>query len=472
MIRLRWPMQWFTQGKWLVVGFSAAALLMAGVNGLSYQNATQLIESTNRSRETYEVIRNLVEVFADMTVAESARRGYIIWGDRYELDRYETALTALALEMQALQQQLAADPQQTTRLNRLKILLDERLRLLEESIQVYERDRGAWSMQRSITNESVTLRGEIQATIADMQRAEEKSLHQWLLSSQVNIQTRMLLESVVTCLSFGILALGGGLLYRQLLKRQAAEALGKTLEQEKELVDLKLRFFSMVSHEFRTPLSIILGSAQMLAEPNPQMTSDRRHKNIHRIQSAAQLMTHYLTDMLTLTRAEAGNLEFNPQPLDVEAFCLNLVEDLQLSDANATELQFTSQGRCGMVSLDEKLLFSILSNLLLNAMKYSPKGSQIQLQLGTAAGGVVFQVSDRGIGITSTDQPNLYEPFFRGENATAIQGTGLGLVVVKRCVELHGGDITVKSEVGTGTTFWVWLPDAARTDVTQRSPLS
>lgn len=453
-------MKWLTQGKWLLVGFSTAATLMAVVNGMSYQNATQLIESTHRSRETYEVIKNLVDVYAEMSVAESGRRGYIFLNDKSELERHQAAIAALKLEMQTLKQQFFDDPDQSSRFQRLNVLIEQRLRLFEESIRVYQRDRSALAMQQSITQESVSLRGIIQATIADLQREEEKALHQWLVETNTNVQLRMLLELIITCLSFAILAIGSWLLYRQLLRRQAAEAMGKALEQEKELVDLKLRFFSMVSHEFRTPLSIILGSAQMLAENNPLMSSDRRQKNIHRIQSSAQLMTRYLTDMLTLTRAEAGNLEYNPQPLDVEAFCLNLLEDLQLSVSTQSPLKFSSQGRCGLVSLDEKLLFSILSNLLLNAMKYSESGSPIELQLSAERGGVLFQITDMGIGITPTDQPNLYEPFFRGENAAEIQGTGLGLVVVKRCVELHGGEISVQSQVGLGTTFRVWLPDA------------
>lgn len=451
-------MKWFPQGRWLLLGFGAAATFMAVVNGISYQNATQLVESTNRSRETYEVIKNLVDVFAEMTVAESARRGYVFLGEDYELDRYEAALTAIQLEMLALHQQTSPNPQQAARFRRLETLMNQRIQLLEESIQTYQRDRTATAIQRSITNESVTLRGEIQATIADMQRQEEKFLHQWLVESQSSVESRMALEFVITCISFATLAIGGWLLYRQLMKRQEAEALGKALEQEKELSELKLRFFSMVSHEFRTPLSIILGSAQMLAENNPQMTRDRRLKNIHRIQTSAQLMTHHLTDILTLTRAEAGKLECNPQPLDVEAFCLNLLEDIQLSEPTKHHLKFHSQRRCGLVNLDEKLLFSILSNLLLNAMKYSPTGSTIELRLWDEAKGIVFQVADTGIGIEPADQPNLYVPFFRGENTSDVKGTGLGLVVVKKCVELHGGDIAVTSQVGVGTTFRVWLP--------------
>lgn len=462
-------MKWFSQGKWLLTGFGSAMLLMAVVNSISYQNAIQLIESTEHSRETYEVIKNLVDVFAEMTVAESGRRGYIFLNDEYELDRYESALIAIQQEMQTLQRQLASQPEQAVRLARLNTLMMQRVHLLEESIQAHRQDPVAFATQRSITNESVTLRGEIQTLIATMQRAEEKALHQWLAESRGNIQSRMVLEFLISCLSFAILAAGCLLLYRQLVKRQEAEALGRSLEQQKELSDLKLRFFSMVSHEFRTPLSIILGSAQMLAEPNPQMTRDRRFKNIHRIQTAANLMTRYLTDILTLTRAEAGKLEYNPHPLDVEAFCLNLLEDLQLFELSQHQFKFSSQGRCGIVNLDEKLLFSILSNLLVNAMKYSASGSTVELRLAAEPSGVVFQVVDTGIGITLTDQPHLYDPFYRGKNTLDIDGTGLGLLVVKRCVERHGGEITVKSQVGVGTTFTVWLPSQTVSLVTGRS---
>ena len=447
-----------SQVKWLFIGFGAAALLMEIVNGISYQNANQLIESTNRSRKTYETIRNLVEVFAEMTVAESGRRGYIFLDDQTERLRYQVALRKIRAEVSELTQQLADHPEQLVRLDRLKVLLNQRIQLLEESMRLYQRDRTAMAMQRSITSESVLLRGKIQAVIAEMQEAEDRALQQWLSQTQQSIQQRIVIEFLIACLSFAVLAIGCWLIYRQLLKQQTVETARQVLEQEKELSELKWRFFSMVSHEFRTPLSIISGSAQMLAENNPDWSTDRRLKNIHRIQSSARLMTQYLTDILTLTRAEAGNLDCHPAPLDVEAFCLNLIEDLQFSAPTVHPLTFHSPASLGLVYLDEKLLFSILSNLLLNAMKYSAADATIQLRLQGQPDGIVFEVTDTGPGITPGDQPHLYTPFYRGANSAEVEGTGLGLVVVKKCVELHGGDIWVESQVGVGTTFRVWLP--------------
>lgn len=451
-------MKWLAERKWIIAGFGLASLFMGVVNAISYQNATQLIESTNRSRQTYEVIKNLVDVFAEMTVAESGRRGYIFLNDENELARYQVAVRAMRLEVEALRNRLLTEPQQMQYFSKLETLLDRRISLLEQSVQLHRVDRTAQPTQRQITDESIILRGEIQATIADMQREEDRLLHQWLQKSQESIRSRMLIEFLITCLSFALLAMLSSLLYRQVVKRQEMKAFKTSLEKEKELNELKLSFFSMVSHEFRTPLSIILGSSQLLAESNEQWSEDRRLKNIHRIQSSARLMTQLLTDILTLSRAEAGKLDCNPLPLDVEAFCLNLIEDLQFSNSESQPIQFQCEGQCGLVKLDEKLLYSILANLLSNSMKYSPPEAMIQLSLKCSFESTRFEVKDAGIGIAPEDQCQIYQPFFRGHNASEVKGTGLGLAVVKKCVDLHQGAIALHSEVGVGTTFIVEFP--------------
>jgi signal transduction histidine kinase len=453
-------MSWLAERKWILAGFGLAAVLMGVINGTSYQNATQLIESTNRSRQTYEVIKNLVDVFAEMTVAESGRRGYVFLNDQAELERYRVAVRAVHLEMEALRSKLLTEPQQLQAFSKLENLLNRRLKLFEQSIQLHQRDRTAQFSQQQITAESVALRGAIQAAISDMQREEDRLLHQWLHKSQESIRTRMLIEFLVTCLSFALLAALSLLLYRQVLKRQEIKTYKASLEKEKELNELKLNFFSMVSHEFRTPLSVILGSSQLLAESNGQWSEDRRLKNIHRIQSSAQLMTQLLTDILTLSRAAAGKLECNPLPLDIEAFCLNLIEDLAASNANLQHIQFECEGQCGLVQLDEKLLYSILSNLLSNALKYSATDSTIQLRLICSSEQTRFEVVDTGIGIPTEDHNQLYQPFYRGQNVAEIKGTGLGLAVVKQCVDLHQGAIAVESQAGIGTTFMVEFPRA------------
>jgi signal transduction histidine kinase len=214
----------------------------------------------------------------------------------------------------------------------------------------------------------------------------------------------------------------------------------------------------MISHEFRTPLSVILLSSQLLKEILQELVDSTQLKNLYRIQSSAKLMNQLITDLLTLTRAEAGKLDFNPQFINIESFCLNLLEDLQLFHIKLPAIKFIKNGRFFRTQIDEKLLYSILSNLLLNAIKYSPQGGNIYLIVNCEQEATIFQVKDEGIGIPQQEQQNIYEPFYRCQNVENIVGTGLGLAVVKKCVELHQGEISVESEVGFGTIFTVKIP--------------
>jgi len=231
------------------------------------------------------------------------------------------------------------------------------------------------------------------------------------------------------------------------------------LEREKELSALKVRFFSMASHEFRTPLSTILAAAQLLENCDfPVSQSEKIARNLQRIQSSVKNMIQLLEDILTINRAETGKLEFKPQFLNLENFCRNIIEEIRLSQGANHQISFVCVGECSRAYLDEKLLRSILANLLDNAIKYSAQGSNVYFSLECDGNNAVLRIHDRGIGIYEADQKQLFEPFHRGKNVRNIPGTGLGLVVMKKCVELHGGSINLKSEVGVGTTFTVSLP--------------
>jgi PAS domain S-box-containing protein len=244
---------------------------------------------------------------------------------------------------------------------------------------------------------------------------------------------------------------------RDITERKRLDEVRLALEQEKELSALKTRFFSMASHEFRTPLSTVLAAAQLL-ENSPPDNSEKRLRNLRRIQDSVKNMIQLLDDILTINRAETGKLEFNPKPLALENFCRQFVEEMQMSAGNQHTLIFVSQGKCTHPYLDEKLLRSILGNFLSNAIKYSPRGSQIHCFLKFELDCVRLQIRDHGIGIPPDDQKQLFEPFYRGKNVRHISGTGLGLVVVKKCVDLHGGNIEIASYLGQGTTVTIILP--------------
>ena len=246
---------------------------------------------------------------------------------------------------------------------------------------------------------------------------------------------------------------------RDITERKRLDEMRLALERERELSALKTRFFSMASHEFRTPLSTVLAAAQLIENsPNIWNQPAKRARNLRRIQDSVKNMVQLLDDILTINRADTGKLEFNPKPLNLEQFCRQFVEEMQLSAGNQHTLAFTCEGESMSACLDEKLLRSILSNLLSNAIKYSPQGGQVCVSVQFSSDKAQIQISDRGIGIPGEDRQQLFEPFHRGKNVRRIPGTGLGLVVVKKCVDSHGGMINISSEVNQGTTVTVILP--------------
>jgi PAS domain S-box-containing protein len=246
---------------------------------------------------------------------------------------------------------------------------------------------------------------------------------------------------------------------RDTTERKRADEISLALEREKELSALKIRFFSMASHEFRTPLSTALAAAQVLENSQDEWDNTaKRLRNLHRIQDSVRNMVQLLDDILTINRAETGNLAFNPKPLNLELYCQHFIEEMKLNNDPQHTLTFMCNGTVVPIGLDEKLLRSILSNLLSNAIKYSPKGGSILLTLEYQNNSALLTVTDQGIGISLEDQKHLFEPFHRGKNVRTIPGTGLGLVVVKKCVDLHQGEIHVVSDIDVGTTCRVNLP--------------
>ena len=246
---------------------------------------------------------------------------------------------------------------------------------------------------------------------------------------------------------------------RDISDRKRVEAhMMQALERERELRELKADFVSMASHEFRTPLTAIFSSTELLQYYGNIWPEDKKLKHYNRIEAAVKRMTALLDDVLLYSKAEAGKLEFNPTPLVLKKLCSDLVEELQLGIGENHKITWVYSGLCHDTWMDEKLLLHILTNLLSNAIKYSPPGTTVFFSCSCENTEVIFEIKDEGIGIPPEDQARLFESFYRAKNVEDIPGTGLGLAIVKKSVELHGGRITVNSEVGVGTTFRVTLP--------------
>jgi signal transduction histidine kinase len=230
------------------------------------------------------------------------------------------------------------------------------------------------------------------------------------------------------------------------------------LDNQKNLLELRQQFIATLSHDFRTPLTVLRSSADMLEHYFDRLTPEQRAKPIRNIQKQIQRMVDLLDEVLTLHRSQAGKFAFNPASLAFKIFCDGLLAELQLTVSDRSQLIFGAKVADETIFVDEQLLRHILTNLLSNAIKYSPQGGTIQLVGSVQDKTIHIAVSDEGIGIAPEEMAFLFDPFRRGGNIGNIQGTGLGLYIVKTAVETHGGTITCKSTPGKGTTFTVELP--------------
>lgn len=252
----------------------------------------------------------------------------------------------------------------------------------------------------------------------------------------------------------------------EIQERKAAEKalrknegeLRKAYEREKELSELKSRFVSMASHEFRTPLSTILSSADIIEAYTKAEQQQRREKHTNRIKSAVANLTGILNDFLSLSRLEEGKIEHQPVEFEISRFCKDIIDDLQglLKPGQEIRLQGISEEQ--LVFIDKKFFKNILFNLLSNAIKYSGPEDPIDLIFDINKERLTLTVKDYGIGIPEEEQEHLFTRFFRAHNVENIQGTGLGLNIVKKYIELMNGSISFESKIGEGTTFHAVVP--------------
>lgn len=238
------------------------------------------------------------------------------------------------------------------------------------------------------------------------------------------------------------------------LHKRAEEKSHLAFQKEKELNEIKSNFVSMASHEFRTPLSTILSSVSLMEFYKTTETQDKRDKHIHRIKSAVDEMVATLEEFLSLEKIEEGKVSVKNETFNIRQLAENIRSKFNAELKNNQTIEYLHTG-AEHVCLDEGFLNHILSNLLSNAIKYSPENSSILFDTRVENTTIVLRVKDNGIGISPEDQKHLFERFFRASNTGNIKGTGLGLHIVKRYVELLGGAINVKSTLNEGTEFTV-----------------
>lgn len=250
--------------------------------------------------------------------------------------------------------------------------------------------------------------------------------------------------------------------------KEMAEA-RKRIELEAQALEVKRDFISVISHEFRTPLAVMITSARLIERYYERLTPEERERHLGVIARQVQQMTEMVDQILLINRVGSDSLSLQPRALNLYDFCRALVEETQSASQRAIELSVERD--LESVYMDARLLGHIFKNLLSNAIKYSPPEAPVFFDVTREGDQAIFRVADQGIGILPEDQARVYEPFRRGSNVAGVSGSGLGMTIVKNCVDAHGGRIDYDSETGRGTTFVVRLPLDARR-LTRADPMA
>ncbi len=229
------------------------------------------------------------------------------------------------------------------------------------------------------------------------------------------------------------------------------------LEKEKDLNDLKSRFISMASHEFRTPLTTILSSASLINEYNKPEQEEKKIKHVNRIKSAVNNLNDILSDFLSISKMEEGKIHPEYKLFDLFELADEVANDMRITAKPGQKIIYSHEG-VSKVFLDNKLLRNILINLISNAIKFTDENKSIILKTTVTKSNAIIEIEDQGIGISEEDQKHLFERFFRGSNALNIQGTGLGLHIVGNFIDLLKGHITLSSKLNIGTTIKINFP--------------
>jgi len=243
---------------------------------------------------------------------------------------------------------------------------------------------------------------------------------------------------------------------------ESQKDLNEALDKEKHLSEIKSRFVSMASHEFRTPLSTVLSSASLLSRYVTTEDQEKRSRHVEKIKNSVKHLNDILEDFLSLGKLDEGKVNTHNSLFDLGELVTETADEMR--GLLKQDQHFTLGGNLSVfVSCDKKLLKNIIINLISNAIKFSGEAQAIDISSSATTDEIRVTVKDHGIGISEEDQVHLYSSFFRGKNATNIQGTGLGLHIIKRYLELLAGTITLQSAIGTGSSFTIIVPQSAET---------
>jgi PAS domain S-box-containing protein len=246
-------------------------------------------------------------------------------------------------------------------------------------------------------------------------------------------------------------------------RKKAEENIYKSLEREKELSEMKTRFISMVSHEFRTPLANIYSNAQLLDRFEEKWNKEKKARSLDRILNSVQVLNSMLDDVSLFGKKQSGKLQYNPTPVDFEGYISSLIDETLTNFNTKRHVRFEKDDNVGTIHTDKFLLHHIVTNLLSNALKYSSEGTEVLLRIDNSdREWINLTIQDHGKGIPEKELNKIFEPFYRASNIDNVSGTGLGMAIIKHCTDLLNGKLHIDSEIGIGTTVSINIPVSAK----------
>jgi len=477
-----------THDNLIRLSFGIALLMLLFIGGSFYWTTSQLIQTNAMALDTNQVIEKLNALLAYVYKGESLARGFMMSGDPQDLDSYQSAVAEVLKAQADLDSVFDKNPEQKARLESLKAAVNEKIEFSDQKIEL-RRSRGfESSLAFFLSSRDQTVMDRIGSLVSEIKSEEIRLLNYRREQAELSAKRLRISLIVGLSLSFCIFLAVYGFLNLEVRRRRQAEAEAKKLnegleirvrERTAELANvngqlelrnkevehanrMKSEFLARMSHELRTPLNSIVGFSDILAEESKGPLNDKQKRFVNHVSAGAHHLLQLINDILDVSKIEAGKIEFNPVDFivfdaihEVLSVIYPLAGSKKIGIDNIVGKELEIRG-------DRVRIKQIFYNLLTNAVKFTPEGGRVRIEASHEKDFVLFSVSDTGIGIPPEEQSLIFEEFHQGGGTTKNpnQGTGLGLTITKRLVELHGGRIRVESNPGQGSIFSFTLPTA------------
>lgn len=416
-----------------VIMFTASAGEEIAVDAMKSGLDDYVIKSTAHTFKLRNAIRAAAEHIARQEALSEAEIRYRDLFQDIPIGLYQTSPDGRFLEFNKALVDMLGFPS-------AKALLDTPTR----SLYATDDDYNAWS-------DRMSRNGYVKELVVKMMRHDGEPI--W-----VEINGKQVYRNGVLAYNEGSLQdVTDRILYQMEMKAHVQMEVQRALDREKQLMDLRNQFITMTSHEFRTPLASILTSSELLEHYGQNWSHEKMVGHLKRIQNSVKHIISMMDDVLFLGRSESGRLIVHKEYLDLGEAVAQILDEIRLNQKNSHPIAFDYQGGCADAFADRKLVRQIVTNLVMNAIKYSPAGSPVNVRLGCKGNVASMLIEDEGIGIPENEASQIFEPFFRAANVGDISGTGLGLAIVKRSVEAHNGTITALPRHPHGSSFAITL---------------